>query len=110
GRRCRRNALDHAAAGGFRAGSRTSQRCGSPARLRRRVTPVRPRRSALFGAVVALATLVLAACSTSGRELRDTTMTPLPGAGASPSTTGASSVSLIEALGGFALTSPEFVA
>lgn len=74
------------------------------------MTPVRHRRSALLVAVATLAVVVLAACSTSGRELRDTTMTPLPAAGGSPSTTGASSVSLIEALGGFALTSPEFVA
>src|SRR5690606_39105200 len=58
-----------------------------------------------------LAAGLITACSTSGRELRETTMTPLPSASSGSDSSGsASTASLIEALGGFALTSPEFVA
>jgi phosphatidylethanolamine-binding protein (PEBP) family uncharacterized protein len=75
--------------------------------------PASARRHFLRPAIAAVVlTLTLAACSTSGRELKATSITIPPqvstsgASSSSPSRTG----SLIEGLGGFAMTSPEFAA
>jgi phosphatidylethanolamine-binding protein (PEBP) family uncharacterized protein len=51
----------------------------------------------------------LAACSTSGRELRATSATIPPGLSAVTTTTAATASTPIEGLGGFALSSPGFL-
>jgi phosphatidylethanolamine-binding protein (PEBP) family uncharacterized protein len=78
-------------------------------RAARRYRPAVVWRAALLGV------LALGACSTSGRELRETSMTIPPAAssggnGSADTSATSQERSLIEGLGGFAMTSPEFVA
>jgi phosphatidylethanolamine-binding protein (PEBP) family uncharacterized protein len=70
-----------------------------------------PRRQPLRPAIVAaLLFAMVGACSTSGRELKDTSITIPPQVSTSGTGTSSRAESLIEGLGGFAMTSPEFAA
>jgi phosphatidylethanolamine-binding protein (PEBP) family uncharacterized protein len=70
---------------------------------------VRPARVLAVACVVA-ASLLAAGCSTTGRELPEPAMTTLPAGLAAASTTSAGAPTTpVEGLGGFALSSPNFV-
>jgi phosphatidylethanolamine-binding protein (PEBP) family uncharacterized protein len=66
-------------------------------------------RRVLIAVSVAFALVALAACSTSGRELRETSATMPPEIEAA-TTTEATAATPVEGLGGFALSSPSFAA
>jgi phosphatidylethanolamine-binding protein (PEBP) family uncharacterized protein len=72
---------------------------------------VRPSLPRVLQAIsVALLIAVASACSTSGRELKSTSFTVPPQVSTSGTTPTSAAESLIEGLGGFAMTSPEFTA
>jgi phosphatidylethanolamine-binding protein (PEBP) family uncharacterized protein len=67
-------------------------------------------RSLLLACLVVTAGLVAAACSTSGRDLRETDATIPPSMDATTTTVVATGATPVEGLNGFALSSPDFTA